>query len=381
MIFRPPRLTEQDRRVLARIDAMRHELRYHVVQNPRRWSGLLARMTRARALRASNSIEDIHVSAEDALAVVDNEDVTEADRQTHLEVRGYHNAMDYVLQRCRNDGFVFSEEMILSIHFMICQHKLEANPGNYRTGWVGVYNTGSGQLVHEGAPREQLPALMAALIDDLNDPGAGPSMLKGAMAHLNLTMIHPFADGNGRTARCLQSAVLAAGGIMAPEFASIEEYIGRNQQAYYDVLARTGGGGWNPDRDCGAWVRFCIVGHYRQAQTLKRRLEEFDRLYVELVDLVTGAGLPERTALALLQAATGARVRNASYRISADISNNLASRDFKSLADAGLLRAVGEKRGRHYVASDGVLALRRATRLPRAIHDPYEDAEIVGPGA
>lgn len=57
--------------------------------------------------------------------------------------------------------------------------------------------------------------------------------IQAGMAHLNLVMIHPFRDGNGRMARCLQSLVLARGGILDPVFISIEEYLGRNTQRYY----------------------------------------------------------------------------------------------------------------------------------------------------
>ena len=79
-------------------------------------------------------------------------------------------------------------------------------------------------------------------------------MIRAAMAHLNLVMIHPFRDGNGRMARCLQTLVLAREGILSPEFSSIEEYLGRNTQAYYDVLADAGAGHWQPERDARPWV-------------------------------------------------------------------------------------------------------------------------------
>ena len=52
------------------------------------------------------------------------------------------------------------------------------------------------------------------------------------MAHLNLAMIHPFSDGNGRLARCLQTLLLAREQIVSPVFSSIEEYLGQNTQAY-----------------------------------------------------------------------------------------------------------------------------------------------------
>lgn len=371
MLFTYRSLDSNERRVLDRVADMRHALRFSVVQEPRRWTGLLARITRAKALRESNSIEGINVSAEDAIAAVDGEEPAEADRPTWRAVVGYQAAMDYILQRCRDPKFRFSEDCILAIHFMISQHDLKANPGNYRRGWVGVRNSQSGEVVHEGVDRDLLDNLMAELVDYLNNDQVESPVLKAAMAHLNLTLLHPFADGNGRTARCLQAAVLTKEGIAAPEFSSIEEYIGRNQQEYYKILADTGGGGWNPTRNCKPWVRFCITGHYRQAQTLIRRGREMGVVYEECAQEVAKAGLHERTALALLEAAAPSRVRNASYRVSADISNNLASRDLKELVDAGLLIPKGERRGRHYVASDRIMAIRNKNRLPKGIDDPF----------
>ena len=374
MLFTLGSIQDDEARVLDRIAEMRHDLRYYVVQQPRRWTGVLARMTRARALRASNSIEGINVSQEDAIAAVDDEDPAEADRPTWRAVVGYHNAMNYILQRCRDHHFHFTTEAILAVHFMITQYNLESNPGNFRRGWVGVRNTRTGEVVHEGVSREHLEPLIGELIDYVNDTGPEPIILKAAMAHLNLTLLHPFSDGNGRTARCLQTAVLAKDGIVAPEFSSIDEYIGRHQQEYYDVLSLVGGGGWNPSRDCRPWIRFCITGHYRQAQTLLRRGQEIEKVYEELFDVVKRLALPERMALGLIEAAFGGRVRNASYRVSVDVSNNLASRDLKSFVDASMLTPEGEKRGRYYLASPSVRAIREKHRLPKEEDDPFQEA-------
>lgn len=371
MIFTYRSLDAEEAAVLERINEMRHQLRYYVVQEPRRWTGLLARMTRARALRASNSIEGIIVSAEDALAAIDNEDPTEADKSTWQAVAGYHAAMDYILQRCRDQNFQFSKDVLLAVHFMISQHDLNANPGNYRPGWVGVHNTETGELVHEGVDRDLLESLVDELIDYMNDADEQPVILKAAMTHLNLTLLHPFSDGNGRTARCFQTAVLTNEGIVAPIFSSIEEYTGRNQQEYYDVLTEVGGGGWNPERDSQPWVRFCLKAHYRQARTLLRRTREIERVYNDLHKLVTGLGLPERTALALVEALSGLRVRNASYRVSSDISNNLASRDLKALVDAELLVPQGERRGRSYSPADLVQQIRNRHRTAKEVEDPF----------
>jgi Fic family protein len=372
MLYTYTQLDEAETAVVARIEAMQRDLRHYVILEPRRWTGLLARMTRARALRASNSIEDINVSQEDALAAVDSEDPIEADRHTWRAVLGYQTAMTYILQRCRDHDFSFSVDTILAIHFMISQSDLDANPGNFRRGWVGVRNTRTGEIVHEGVDRELLEPLVDDLVQYLNGPPEPHIIVKAAMAHLNLTLLHPFSDGNGRTARCLQTAVLANQGMAAQEFSSIEEYIGRNQPEYYGVLGAAGGGGWHPDRAAKPWIRFCLKGHYMQLQTLLRRNQEFGAVYADVVDLLRERSLHERMALALLEAAFGRRVRNASYRISASISNNLASRDLKQLVDEGLLEAHGEKRGRHYLAGGQVREIRERRRLRKEIADPFE---------
>ena len=374
MLFHYDKLDSSEVEVLAKIAVMRDRLKHNVEAEPRRWTGLLARMTRAKALRASNSIEGINVSDEDALAAVDGEDPTEADRPTRLSIEGYQSAMNFILQRCRDKSFQFSLEMILSVHFMITQSDLKSNPGMLRAGWVGVRNSQTGEVVHEGVEREMLEPLLAELVAYMNSTAGGSAIITGAMTHLNIAMLHPFSDGNGRTARCLQTAVLAHEGIAAPIFASIEEYIGYNQQAYYDVLAAVGQGKWNPENGAKPWIRFCLIGHYRQAQTLQRRVTDFNRVYVELHELVTRLGLPERTALALVEAAFGHRVRNASYRATVEVSNNLASRDLKTLVDAKLLLPEGEKRGRNYIASDIVRDIRQRYRADKHQDDPFEAA-------
>ena len=124
------------------------------------------------------------------------------------------------------------------------------------------------------------------------------------------------------------------------------------------------------------WIRFCLTGHYVQAQTLLHRMRELERLYAELSDLVIANGLPDRMALALIQAAFGTRVRNSSYRVSADVSKNLASRDLKVLVDAGLLVPEGERRGRFYSAAPIVAEIRQKLRLPKKVNDPFAEGGL-----
>src|SRR5207253_1827875 len=161
--------------------------------------------------------------------------------------------------------FSYSEGLIRSLHFMMVQHELDKHPGCYRTGMIFVRDEKRQQTVYEGSDPEAVPALMAELTSFLNKQSDVPVMIRAAMGHLNLVMIHPFSDGNGRMARCLQTLILGREQIIEPPFCSIEEYLGRFSHEYYDVLAEVGQGAFHPENDCRPWIRFNLIAHYRQA--------------------------------------------------------------------------------------------------------------------
>jgi Fic family protein len=174
-------------------------------------------------------------------------------------------------------------------------------------------------------------------------------------------------------ARCLETLVLARAGTLAAPFSSIEEWLGRNTREYYDVLAEVGAGSWHPERSARPWIRFCLKAHFQQASRLLQRTRDLERLWDAAEIELKRAGLPDRAVLAVVDAALGSRVRNATYRTVADVSDQVASRDLKMLVDAGLLVAHGERRGRFYKASERIQLLRRQTKETRTAHDPFDE--------
>ncbi|MEK7411518.1 MAG: Fic family protein, partial [Actinomycetota bacterium] len=249
-------------------------------------------------------------------------------------------------------------------------------PGLWRAGAIFVRNEENGEIVYEGADIDEVPPLVHELVENLNNDNDSPPMIRAAMAHLNLVLVHPFRDGNGRMARCLQTLVLTREGILIPAFCSIEEYLGRNTQAYYDILAKVGGGAWHPERDARPWIEFMLTAHLRQVRTLLLRVKEGERLWGDLEQVAARRALPDRTITALWDAAMGFRVRNATYRASSDgeVSEQAAGRDLRQLADEGLLIAHGEKRGRFYIASPELRKMRQGIidlRDRRDDSDPF----------
>jgi Fic family protein len=281
--------------------------------------------------------------------------------------------MTFVLQLAKDPNFSYSEGFIRGLHFMMMQHNLDKNPGNWRPGTVYVREEATGEIVYEGPDIEVVPKLIDELIEYLNCADCGHALVNGAMAHLNLVMIHPFSDGNGRMARCLQTLVLGREGILEPEFSSIEEYLGRNTQDYYNVLAKTGEGSWHPKNSTKDWIRFNLTAHFRQATTLILRMKVMDILWQDLEHTISKMGLPERLIYAVSDAAIGYRVRNSSYRNIVGLSDVVASRDLRAAVDAKLLVPTGERRGRIYVGSPLIRALFQKLKEDhfRPIPDPF----------
>jgi Fic family protein len=378
MLFRTPDLNADELRVVNEIDelAQRLKLRLH---DPNRWIGSLRRSQFARAVQGSNSIEGYDASLDDAAAIELGEDPLNTSEETHLAIRGYCEALTYVLQMATEPDFAYSEQLLKSLHFMMTSYSLKNRPGLWRAGAIFIRHEASGDIVYEGADIDAVPLLMRELVDNLNEDTDCPPLVHAAMAHLNLVMVHPFRDGNGRMARCLQTLVLARRGILSPVFCSIEEYLGRNTPAYYKVLEEVGGGAWQPDADARPWVRFILTAHLRQARTMLRRIKESERLWGELENLVDALKLPPRTLPILYDAAMRFRVRNSTYRAilqqaDEEINEQAASKDLKQLTASDLLIANGEKRGRFYVASKKLMAVREgieAARDPRDDSDPF----------
>lgn len=371
MIFQFPTLLPEDNTVIDLINEQRVMLRHNITQNPVRWMGFLRRNTFARAIQGSNSIEGINASLDEALAIVDNEKPDTIEEETQAALSGYRNAMTYVLQVHDDPFFQLHAQVLKSIHFMMLGYDMTKAPGQWRTGGIFIVREPTGERVYDAPDPELVPGLIDEMVDQLNEAADAQPMVRGAMAHLNLTMIHPFKDGNGRMARALQTLIMARDGILNPVFSSIEEWLGRNTATYYAILAQVGQGSWHPENDALPWVRYCLRAHYQQAATLIKRNAEIGRIWEEISKIAARHDLPPRTESALMDAAFGMSVRNSQYRTDNEISDVVASRDLKKLCDLGFLMPIGEKRGRHYKATKVLLELRAKNRVDRKADDPY----------
>lgn len=372
MIFAEPKLKSDDERVLDMIRNQRARLSSWTQSVPRRWFGSLRRNTFARAIQGSNTIEGYHATLDEVIAAVEDEPPLGERTETWLAISGYRDALTYVLQASEDPFFEFSKQYLKSLHFMMVGFDLSAFPGRWRPGTEYVVNKATGDTVYDAPDVELVDPLIQELIAYLAEPAEKSSIVTAGMAHLNLTMIHPFKDGNGRMARALQTLMLAKEGHVHPIFSSVEEWLGRNTEDYYAVLSQVGQGSWNPKNDALPWIRFCLKAHYQQAATMIRRFDEYNDLFEIIKDIIEAHKLNERMSLPLFDCALGLRMTNTRYQKDADVTQYVAGRDLKQLADLELITPHGEKRGRYYVANDTLKAARSKVRRTKKVGDPYE---------
>ena len=372
MIYEYPNLDAIDQDVLGMIREQRKLLRHQVNQNPVRWTGFLRKNTFARALQGSNSIEGINANLIEAVAIIDNERPETLEEETIRALQGYRAAMTYIIAIHNDPHAEIDVQFIRSLHFMMMSYDMTKLPGQWRNGPIYVVREETGDTVYEGPVETEIPSLIAELVKQINSADDHESStVLGAMAHLNLTMIHPFKDGNGRMARALQTLVIARNGVVSPVFSSIEEWLGRNTEAYYAILKDIGEGRWSPQNSALPWIRFCLRAHYQQAVTLMKRNIQVGRVWEKVHKLILDLGLPSRVESALMDASFGYHVKNQTYRDENNISEAAASRDLKRLCDSGLLTPVGEKRGRYYLATEMLAEFRKSSSNLEKVDDPY----------
>jgi Fic family protein len=351
MIYRTPQPDAHLKAVLATFDGLRDELGAQAgLAGP--WLGSLRRQWRASSAESSIEIEGFKVPEDERLAVASGAEPADPSDEDRMALSSYARAMDHVGVMAADQGFEWVERVVLDLHFDACYFQKDRDPGQYRAQGIEVTRPGGGPPAYVGPPAEDVRPLMAEVTCWLADGDSDAHVaVRAAMAHLNVVSVHPFSDGNGRISRIVQSLVLAQGGLLAPEFVTIEEYLGENTASYYAALQAVQEGTYRPERDATQFVEFNIEAHIAQARRRLRQLAEAGARWACLERLVEQRGWPQRLVIALEQSLFQGTDR-AAYADEGDVSAPTASNDLRRLLDAGLIDRRGRGRATRYVASE-----------------------------
>jgi Fic family protein len=199
-----------------------------------------------------------------------------------------------------------------------------------------------------------VPDLVDELCEAVEDARWHPA-LTAAWVHVACAAIHPFRDGNGRTARVLSSLSMYRGGFKHPAFTNLEEWWGKNTATYYAAFECLGKR-FDRDADVTSFIETHVDAQLRQVHSLALRQRTEGLLYTALENLLEDHGVPSRLANALYDSFFGRDVTTAYYRDLIDASPATARNDLQAAVAAGLLTAVGQTRGRRYAPGKRLMA-------------------------
>ena len=178
------------------------------------------------------------------------------------EVKGYYAALEEV-QRLAQSRVAVTERVIQAVHALLMSSGRKRKPTPYRDGQNVIRNSRTNEIVYLPPEASAVPRLMAELASWLNAKNDLPIPLRAAIAHYQFATIHPYYDGNGRTARLLTTLILHRGGYGMNGIYSLEEYYANDLSAYYGAISVGPSHNYHLGRaeaDITGWIAYFVVG-------------------------------------------------------------------------------------------------------------------------
>ena len=320
---------------------------------PRRWSGRLRRALEAEAVAASTSMEGVPITVDDALKILAGERPEHVSGANQALVRGYRDAMTYVQRRADDGRLQWNRELVVAVQDRVLAGNYADGAGRLRERATWVTSSLTGAVVFEPPDHERVPDLVDEMCEIIDSAAWHPAV-RAAWMHVALAAIHPFRDGNGRTARVLSSLTMYRGGFKHPAFTNLEEWWGKNTAAYYAAFECLGAT-FDRRADVTPFIHAHLRAQRSQVHELALRQRTEGLLWTALENHLEERGLPARLANALYDSFFGRSVTTGYYRDLIQASAATARNDLQSAAAAGLLTAVGQTRGRRYEPGDRLM--------------------------
>jgi Fic family protein len=185
----------------------------------------------------STQIEGNRLTQEQVEDVLDGGTFPNRERDER-EVKNYYQALYFLDTLIKRKAGLLAEKDIQTLHGLVMDGK--KRPTAYRDGQNVIKDSGSGAIVYMPPEAKDVPDFMHELMGWINDAISKkelPVPMIAAIAHYQFATIHPYYDGNGRTARLLTNLVLHKSDYGLKGIYSLEEYYARNLQAYYQALS------------------------------------------------------------------------------------------------------------------------------------------------
>ncbi len=239
----------------------------------------LRETARRQATHYSTRIEGNRLTQEEVSRVVEKRGHVRGRERDEKEVLGYYAALAMV-ERLAAAGQTVTERQIQTLHGLVMAGGRGKVKGTaYRDGQNVIRDSKSGRIVYLPPEAKDVPALMRELVAWIGaaESAGVPCPIRAGIAHYQFATIHPYYDGNGRTARLLTTLIQHLGGYDLKGLYSLEEYYARDLGGYYAAL--TVGPSHNyylgrAESDITGWVEYFCAGAAESFESVRRRARE-----------------------------------------------------------------------------------------------------------
>ncbi|TDA29421.1 MAG: Fic family protein, partial [Hadesarchaea archaeon] len=218
----------------------------------------------------STHIEGTQLTLEQSERILTGKPAGEVRPDDRQELLNYREAMDFV-SKYLNEKSEITEELIREIHRTLVKEVRGGTlePGGYRKVQNYVVNSLTGEVIYTPPPPEKVPALMKELVEWLNSEKDIHPVLVAGIAQYKFVEIHPFLDGNGRTARVLCTLLLYKNGYDFKRLFSLSEFYDKDRRRYYEAIRSVK----ENDMDLTRWLEYFVEGLKTQMLEVKAKGE------------------------------------------------------------------------------------------------------------
>ena len=211
----------------------------------------------------STMIEGNKLDPSQIKAVLNNDTHFPGRERDENEVKSYYAALTRVEKWVATNTPV-TEKMIQELHALVMSHeKTKMLPTQYRDGQNVIRDGMTGAIVY--------------MPPELNTQHQTPCPIIAGIIHYQFATIHPYYDGNGRTARLLTTLILHLGGYDLKGLYSLEEYYAQNLSAYYQAISVGDSHNYymgRADADITRWVEYFIAGMAISFENVCKRMQQ-----------------------------------------------------------------------------------------------------------
>jgi len=316
---------------------------------PKGFEGFFQQSARYASVHTSTAIEGNTLDYGEAMAVL----VEGADQDQPLEVEKVNldEAYEMMASLVEDKTTRIDQGIIRTMNSIVLKGLPAASArsrGKFRAGPSLIVSAGTGEVRYRPPPPQWVPELMDGLVADVDRwLRECPGPIAAALAHFGLISIHPFDDGNGRTARLIADMILNLTGFAADGMIAVSQVFHDRLNEYYGALRESQGEDFTESVDATPFVRFHTDALVGAAVMLEEHAMRFHKRQEEIARIGKGL-LNPRQVMGLMFMMSIGPLSTAHYARLTGSSQATALADLNVLVEKEIARREGAGRNTRY---------------------------------